>query len=89
MQTSFKFLPSIAKPLKKAGWEIQTLEVDGRFEATIAEDILQWNYESEPTPDVIFSGVPCENYSIARTRAKTPRNYVLADKLINFTYKNN
>ena len=38
------------------------------------------------TPDVIWASVPCENYSTARTRAKTPRNYELADSLVARTW---
>ena len=72
---------SICKPFREAGWEISSLDVDGRFGATIVEDILQWDYSEEPTPDVIFSGVPCEQYSQARTTGG-PRNYALADSLV-------
>ena len=74
---------SICKPFKERGWDVSSLDVDGRFGCTIQQDILLWDYSKEPTPDVIFSGPPCEQYSIARTRAKTPRNYALADKLVN------
>ena len=73
---------SICKPFREGGWDISSLDVDGRFGATIVEDILQWDYSSkEPIPDVIFSGVPCEEYSQAKTRGT--RNYILADKLVN------
>ena len=71
---------SICKPFREAGWEVQSLDVDGRFGATIVEDILLWDYSQQPTPDVIFSGVPCKQYSQARTRGG-PRNYALADAL--------
>ena len=71
---------SICKPFRKGGWQISSLDVDGRFWATIVEDILLWDYSQQPTPDVIFSGVPCEQYSQARTRGP-PRNYALADSL--------
>ena len=32
---------SICKPFREAGWEVQSLDVDGRFGATLVEDILQ------------------------------------------------
>jgi len=70
---------SICKPFKKAGWNVQSLDVDGRFGCTIQQDILLWDYKDEPPPDVVFSGVPCEQYSQARTTGG-PRNYILADK---------
>ena len=71
---------SICKPFREACWEIQSLDVDGRFGATIQEDILLWDYSQEPVPDVIFSGVPCTEYSVAKTRGV--RNYALADSLV-------
>ena len=76
---------SITKPFKE-GWEVQSLDCDGRFGCTIVEDILLWDYSKEPTPDVIFSGVPCEQYSQARTTGG-PRNYLLADKLVNKSWE--
>ncbi len=32
---------SICKPFREAGWEVQSLDVDGRFGPTIQQDILQ------------------------------------------------
>jgi len=71
---------SICKPFREAGWDISSLDCDGRFGATIVQDILQWDYSKEPTPDVIFSGVPCTEYSQAKTRGI--RKYALADSLV-------
>lgn len=51
-------------------------------------NILNWNPDTDwsgPPPDVIFAGPPCENYSTARTTAKTPRNLTLADSLVSKT----
>jgi hypothetical protein len=71
---------SITQPFREAGWEVQSLDVDGRFGATIVQDILQWDYSTMGLFDVIISGVPCEQYSQARTTGG-PRNYALADSL--------
>ena len=46
---------SVCKPFREAGWEIQSVDCDGRFGATIVTDKLQWDYSNEPTPNVIFS----------------------------------
>lgn len=67
-----------------AQWDVQSLDIDGRHGATIVENILTWDYSAEPCPDVIFAGVPCENYSIANTRGK--RNLVFADSLAQKTW---
>jgi len=72
---------SICKPFREGGWDISSLDVDGRFNCTIQQDILQWDYSKEPTPDIVFSGVPCTEYSQARTTGG-PRNYALADSLV-------
>jgi hypothetical protein len=72
---------SLTKPFRAAGWEVQSVDVDGRFGASVVQDILLWDFSEEPTPDVIFSGVPCTEYSQARTTGG-PRNYALADSLV-------
>ena len=71
---------SISKPFAEAGWEVQTLDIDGRHGATLVQDIRTWDYAQEPCPDVLFAGVPCEQYSCANTRGR--RNLALADSLV-------
>ena len=71
---------SVGAPFRAGGWDVQSLDIDGRFGATLVQDILRWDYSGEPTPDVIISGVPCEQYSQARTTGG-PRDYVSADAL--------
>ena len=73
---------SITRPFAAAGWEVQSVDIDPTHAPTICTDILQWDYSNEPTPDVIFAGPDCTQYSIARTRGKHPRNFVLADSLV-------
>lgn len=79
---------SICEPFVKAGWTVRRLDIDGQHGADIVVDIRKWNPATEwsgPPPDVIFAGPPCENYSRARTRAKTPRRLRLADSLVSKT----
>jgi len=71
---------SICKNFREAGWEIQSLDIDGRFGATLIQDILLWDFQNEPVPDIIFSGTPCTEYSQAKTRGY--RNFALADRLV-------
>lgn len=79
---------SICGPFLKAGWNVRRLDIDGRNGADIVVDIRNWDpalHWSGPAPDVIFAGPPCENYSVARTRAKTPRDLELADSIVRKT----
>ena len=78
---------SIVGPFERAGWEIQRVDLDGSHGATDVCDVREWDYRAARCPDVLFAGVPCEQYSIARTRAKTPRNYALADELVATTWR--
>ena len=76
---------SISRIFLENGWEVQSLDIDGKYCATIVCDIMKWDYSDEPSCDVIFAGVPCENYSIANTRGK--RNLILADSLVKKTWE--
>jgi hypothetical protein len=52
---------------------------------THLEDVLAWDYASAYAPghfDVVHASPPCTHYSIARTTAKTPRNFPLADSIV-------
>lgn len=79
---------SICKPFATNGWIVRRLDLDGRHGADIVVDILKWDpskdWSGRP-PDVIFAGPPCENYSTARSTARTPRNLTLADALVTKT----
>ena len=70
---------SLHKPFAENGWDVSALDIDPR-NATIVQDIRTWDYSQEPTPDVIWAGCPCEQYSCANTRGK--RNLALADSLV-------
>ena len=72
---------SVGAPFRAGGWDVQSLDIDGRFGASLVQDILLFDYSEEPTPDVIISGVPCEQYSQARTTGG-PRDYASADRLV-------
>lgn len=79
---------SICGPFLKAGWNVRRLDIDVRHGADIVVDIHDWDpavHWSGPAPEVIFAGPPCENYSSARTRARTPRDLKLADSIVRKT----
>ena len=72
---------SVGAPWRKAGHEVISVDIDNRYNPTFQEDILKWSYSKCEVPDVIWASVPCEHYSCARTRARRPRNFELADAL--------
>ena len=75
---------SVGRPWREAGHRVDSVDIDSRYDPEFCEDILEWDFRCLDTqpPDYIWASVPCENYSIARTRANTPRNYELADSLV-------
>ena len=60
------------------------MSLDTRPGATINENILSWRPEIYPPGyfDFIWASPPCTEYSIARTRAKKPRDWALADAVV-------
>ena len=67
--------------------EVTSLDLDPRFGPTICKDVFDWDYSALPsgTYDVIWASVPCEQYSLARSNALTPRDLVLADRIVQRT----
>ena len=75
---------SIGKVFGEKGWEVISLDSDPKANATICTDIRDWDYTTYPPGyfDVVWASPCCTQYSIARKRAKTPRDLVGADSLV-------
>ena len=76
---------SVGEPFREAGWQVADADWDARFGAETVEDISQWDYKAMFQPggvDVVWASPDCCMYSIARTTAKTPRDFEKADKLV-------
>ena len=86
MLSLFNGTGSITKRFIEAGWEVSRLDISSKHAADIVCDIRDWDYTNQPVPDVIWAGCPCEQYSICRTNAKTPRDFELADSLVRETW---
>lgn len=79
---------SVDRSLEAAGFQVDSLDLDPRCNTTWTCDILDWEAWREMTPgayDFIWGSPPCVQYSIARTTAKTPRNFELADRIVQRT----
>ena len=78
---------AVARTLESLGWEVVTLDWNPKAQAQVVEDILRWDYTQYPPKffDLIAAGVPCEEYSRAKTTA--PRNFAKADSIVQRTLK--
>ena len=76
---------SISGPFEQVGWDVESLDLCGKHDASIVCDIMSWDYTdpSVHTPDVIFAGCPCTEYSVAKTRGV--RQLAAADALVRKT----
>jgi hypothetical protein len=75
---------SVSKVWKEHGHEALTLDIDPKCSPDICTDIMSWEYTdfSLEDPDVIWCSPPCTHYSIARSKAKTPRDLEGSDQKV-------
>lgn len=76
---------SVGEPFREAGWEVTDVDWDGRYGAEIQTDITTWDYRAAYEPghfDVVWASPDCRMYSMARTTAKTPRDFESSDNLV-------
>ena len=75
---------SVSNVWKDHGHETLTLDIDPKCMPDICTDLMTWEYTDfglEP-PDAIWCSPPCTHYSIARTKAKTPRDLIGSDAMV-------
>jgi site-specific DNA-cytosine methylase len=75
---------SITKAFRNSGHSCTSLDADPRGAPTICKNILDWNFKTLPRGhfDVVWASCPCEQYSVARSNASTPRDLLNADTLV-------
>ena len=76
---------SVDRSLQAAGFIVDNLDIDKKCNATWTTDILEWEAWRDIAPETyafIWASPPCTQHSIARTTAKTPRNFALADAIV-------
>lgn len=78
---------SVGKAFRARGHEVVSLDLDRKTAPDYCCDVRDFDYKNPALGefDVIWASPPCTEYSIARTTAKTPRNFELADSLVKRT----
>ena len=79
---------SVDRSLEEAGFHVDSLDLDPSCNATWTCDVMDWDEWKDMAPgryDFIWASPPCTMYSIARSRAKTPRDLESADRVVQRT----
>ena len=74
---------SVGTVAKEMGWEVVSLDIDPKCEATHVADILSWDHRLYPRGHFhfVWASPVCTHYSIARTTGG-PRDLLSADRLV-------
>ena len=79
----FSGTQSISKIFRARGWEVVSVDCDPKMNPTIVADIATFNYRMLGGRfDALWASPPCQMYSIARSKAKTPRDLEGSDRLV-------
>lgn len=84
----FSGTKSIGRAFEALGWDVTSVDMDARSNPTILADVLQWDYRSHAPPGYyhfVWASPPCTQYSVARTTAKTPRDFAVSDEIVTRT----
>ena len=74
---------SVSKPFAAASWEIVEVDWDPTYGPTHCCNLMTWQCPYDAGHfDVVWASPDCTRYSIARTTAKSPRNFFKADALV-------
>jgi hypothetical protein len=75
---------SIGRAFAEQGWEVTSLDIDPKSEATLITDFTLWKYWEIPKGhfDAIWASPVCTMYSCARTTGKTPRDLEGSDHMV-------
>ena len=75
---------SVGRAFKANGFEVVSLDKRPDYNPTICIDILEWDYTCYPNESfvVIWASPEGTQYSIARSKAKTPRDLEYANSLV-------
>ena len=79
----FSGTESVGKAFRACGWDVFSVDIDPAANPTLVANVLDLQLDAlPPRIDCIWASPPCTHYSIARTKAKTPRDLVGSDALV-------
>ena len=74
---------SVGRVFKARGWDVVSIDSDAAAAPSIVADICAFDYEKLGGRfDVVWCSPPCTQYSIARSKAKTPRDLEGSDRIV-------
>jgi hypothetical protein len=76
---------SIGKAFRDKGWLVTSVDIREDFNPSILCDVLLFDVkmlQGLPPVDLLWASPPCTHYSSARTTAKTPRDLVGSDAMV-------
>ena len=77
---------SVGKAFIELGWEVFSVDLDPKCNPNLVADVKNLTPEQIPfIPDFIWASPPCTHYSIARSKATTPRDLEGSDQLVERT----
>ena len=76
----FSGTKSVSKIAKSLGWETISLDIDPKFNPDFCMDIMDFDYTQFPKNhfSFVWASPDCIAYSVARTKAKIPRDEAIA-----------
>ena len=79
---------SVDRALERAGFVVDSLDINPKCKPTWCCNIMDWDDWRKfdiGEYDFVWSSPPCQQYSIARTTAKTPRDLEGSDRIVQRT----
>ena len=76
---------SMGKAFRDKGWLVTSVDIREDFHPSILCDVMAFDVqmlEGLPPVDLLWASPPCTHYSSARTTAKTPRDLVGSDAMV-------